>query len=393
MNVLFHHARKLDARGQVENFWMLVGGDTIMATGRGTELPRADESIDVGGAWLTPGFIDLHCHGGGSFAFDDGASAISAALATHRQRGTTRSVVSLVANPVDVLIENLGQVADLVAADPLVLGSHLEGPYLAPDYRGAQSGRFLREPDGDDIDAFLGAARGTLRQVTLAPELPGGLDAIDHFVAAGVAVAVGHTGADFAVTTAAFDRGARILTHVFNAMPGIHHRAPGPVIAAFEDGRVVIELVLDGEHVHPDVARLAFQSAPGRVALVTDAMAAAGSSDGDYQLGSLAVTVKDGHAVLRGTHTMAGSTLTLDRAVRVAIEQTGQEPRDAVEAVTLTPARALGLERRHGLLAAGYAADAVLLDREWNVQRVWAAGAPVHPVAPPVDPPVDPPIE
>lgn len=375
MSVLFHHARKLDARGQVDNFWMLVSGDTIVATGRGTALPNATGSIDLGGSWLTPGFIDLHCHGGGSFAFDDGGESMTAALATHRRHGTTRSLVSLVANPLDALQANLAAVADLVSRDPLVLGSHLEGPYLNPEYRGAQSASFLREPERTEVEELIGAARGTLRQVTIAPELPGALEAVDMLVKAGVAVAIGHTAADFALATEAFDRGARILTHVFNAMPGIHHRAPGPVVAAFEDDRVVIELVLDGDHVHPDVARLAFHSAPGRVALVTDAMAAAGSNDGDYQLGSLAVTVRDGHAVLRGTNTMAGSTLTLDRALRVAIADTQQEPRDAVEAVTLTPARALGLERRHGLLAAGFVADAVSLDHGWNVERVWAAGA------------------
>ena len=139
--------------------------------------------------------------------------------------------------------------------------------------------------------------------------------------------------------------------------------------------RVFIELVLDGLHVHPDIAALAFASAPGRIALVTDAMAAAGSSDGDYQLGSLAVTVAGGKAVLRGTDTIAGSTLTLDRALRIAISAVGLSPREAVEAVTLTPARALGLEARLGLLAPGFAADAVLLDHAWGVTGVWGAGS------------------
>ena len=176
------------------------------------------------------------------------------------------------------------------------------------------------------------------------------------------------------MTRAAFDRGARLVTHAFNAMPGIHHRQPGPVVAAFEDDRVTIELILDGEHVHPDVAALAFTAAPGRVALVTDAMAAAGSGDGDYALGSLTVTVRDGLALLRGTHTLAGSTLTQDRALRLAITRAGLSPRDAVTALTLTPAHALGLDHRHGLLAPGFAADAVLLDHEWRVQHVWADG-------------------
>ncbi|HEV7813174.1 MAG TPA: amidohydrolase family protein, partial [Leifsonia sp.] len=214
----------------------------------------------------------------------------------------------------------------------------------------------------------------TLRQLTLAPELPGALDAVDTLVGAGVTVAVGHTEADYDLTRSAFDRGARLLTHAFNAMPGIHHRAPGPVIAAFEDDRVIVELILDGQHVHPDVAALAFRAAPGRVALVTDAMAAAGSIDGNYRLGSLNVTVRNGLALLSGTSTIAGSTLTQDVALRCAIEKADVSPVEAVAALTATPARALRLGDRLGMLAAGFAADAVLLDDEWNVEAVWGAG-------------------
>jgi N-acetylglucosamine-6-phosphate deacetylase len=188
-------------------------------------------------------------------------------------------------------------------------------------------------------------------------------------------VAVGHTEASFELAQEAFDRGARMLTHVFNAMPGIHHRSPGPVVAAFEDTRVTVELILDGLHVHPDVAAMAFNSAPGRIAMVTDAMAAAGSSDGDYRLGSLNVTVIDGLAVLSGTSTIAGSTLTQDVALRLAIERAKIGPAVAIEALTSTPARALGIDDRFGFLKAGYTADAVQLDHHWNVASVWANGA------------------
>lgn len=374
MTLLFENARKLDADGEVENFWMLADGDQIVSTGQGAG-PDADERVNVGGEWLVPGFIDLHCHGGGGYSFEDGADAISVALATHRAHGTTRSVLSLVANPLPTLAQNLATIAELCASDPLVLGAHLEGPYLDPDHRGAHNLDYLASPSESDVAELLAAAAGSLRQITIAPELPGALEVIDALVAAGVTVAVGHTNATSEQAQAAFDRGARLLTHVFNAMPGIHHRAPGPVVAAFEDRRVVIELILDGMHVHPDVARLAFTSAPGRVALITDAMAAAGANDGDYQLGSLAVTVSDGSAVLRGTDTIAGSTLTLDVALRLAVNEVGLSPREAIEAVTHTPARALRLGDRLGLLAPGYAADAVTLDAAWRVTGVWGAGA------------------
>src|SRR5690606_4626606 len=183
------------------------------------------------------------------------------------------------------------------------------------------------------LDTLIGAGGGAIRQVTLAPEGAGAMDAIDRLVGDGIVVALGHTDCDYETARRAFDRGATLLTHAFNGMRGIHHRAPGPVTAALFDERVRLELVLDGVHVHPDVARLAFLAAPGRIALVTDAMAAAGSSDGDYRLGSLNVSVRNGRALLSGTSTMAGSTLTQDAALRCAIEGVGLDPVDAVAAL------------------------------------------------------------
>ncbi len=373
MSILFAGARKLDAHGQVDDFWMLVERGTIASVGTG-QRPHADQVVDVAGRWLTPGFIDLHSHGAGGHSYDNGEESIRGGVATHRAHGTTRTLISLVANPLDQLEESLGAIARLTASDPLILGSHLEGPFLSPGQPGAHNPHFLREPQPAELDRLLDAAHGTLRQLTLAPELPNAFDLIEVLVENEVIVAIGHTDADFETTNRAFDAGARLLTHVFNAMPGIHHRVPGPVIAAFEDQRVTLELILDGLHVHPDVAALVFRSAPSRVAMVTDAMAAAGFMDGDYQLGSLTVTVADGRAVLRGTATIAGSTLTQDVALALAVGRVGVSPADAVAALTLTPARVLGLEARHGLLAPGYVADAVILTHDWQVAQVWADG-------------------
>jgi N-acetylglucosamine-6-phosphate deacetylase len=376
-NLIIHSARKLDAEGLIDDFWLAASAGRIDEVGTGDAWRRHTEGatvVDAHGRWLTPGFIDLHGHGGGGFSYDDGPGELLAALATHRAHGTTRSVISLVANPLAVLRDSLEVIAGLAQRDPLVLGAHLEGPFLTPSKRGAHNLDFLRDPEPELVENLIAAARGTLRQVTIAPELPNALEAIDVLVEAGVVVAVGHTEATEDQTREAFDRGARLLTHAFNAMPGIHHREPGPVVAAFDDDRVTLELILDGLHVHPDVAHLAFVQAPGRIALITDAMAAAGSADGNYQLGTLNVTVNDGLAVLSGTTTIAGSTLTQDAALRVAVEHARVAPAAAVEALTLTPARVLGREHDLGLLRPGYAADAVLLDHAWSARGVWADG-------------------
>ncbi|WP_431245399.1 N-acetylglucosamine-6-phosphate deacetylase [Leifsonia xyli] len=380
--LVVHSARKLDADGLVDDFWFVADGAHITATGTGTgwraaadDGDRGAQVIDAHGHWLTPGFIDLHCHGGGGHPYDDGVDEMRAALATHRAHGTTRSLISHVANPLPDLRQSLAVVADLVATDPLVLGSHLEGPFLAPERRGAHDARFLLDPEPEAVEQLIAAARGTLRTATIAPELPNALEAIGVLSEAGVVVGVGHTTADYAQAARAFEVGTRLLTHAFNAMPGIHHRAPGPVMAAIDEPEVTLELILDGLHVHPSVAALLFREAPGRVALVTDAMAAAGATDGDYHLGGLNVTVHGGLAVLSGTDTIAGSTLTQDAALRNAVTRAGVDPVAAVTALTRTPAHVLGEDHRLGRLHTGYLADAVLLDHEWRVTAVMADGA------------------
>jgi len=289
-----------------------------------------------------PGYVDLHAHGGGGGSVEDGPEGIRRMLEAHRAHGTTRSMLSLVANPLPFLTTALGVIRELMPEEPQIIGAHLEGPFLAPGRRGAHDPRHLVDPDPGAVEALLDAGAGALRVVTIAPELPGALDAIARFAAAGVVVAVGHTEADAALAHDAFDAGARLLTHAFNAMPGIAGREPGPLGAALADERVTIEVIADGIHVHPDNLRWLFAAAPGRVAAVTDAMAAAGADDGDYRLGDLEVTVAGGRAVVAGTGQLAGSTLTLDRAIEVLVAA-GVPRADALASVTTVPSRLLGL--------------------------------------------------
>ena len=374
-----HSARLVSGLDTVADAWVRFDGDRVAARGIGDawrdDLPADASVTDAAGRTLVPGFIDLHCHGAGGASVEEGAEAIQTLLAVHTAHGTTRTVLSLVTAPVDLLCDRLQVIAGVAATDPRVLGAHLEGPFLDHDFRGAHDPLQLRAADAATVERLLEASGGTLRQITIAPEHPGAAEAIARFVDVGVAVAVGHTGADFETALAAFGAGASILTHAFNGMRGIHHRAPGPVVAAMHADHVTLEVINDGVHVHPDVVRLAFAGAHGRVALVTDAMAAAGAADGAYRLGSLGVVVEGGIARLLEGGSIAGSTLTQDAALRRAVVDCGIPLDEAVGAVTVAPAAAIGRAHDLGRLDPGYAADAVLLTPDLDVEAVWGAGA------------------
>ena len=284
------------------------------------------------------GYVDIHCHGGGGHAFGDSDAGTRAAFAAHRAHGTSSVIASLVALPLDDLQRATDVVRVAMSHEPGILGVHMEGPFLAPTRKGAHDPAALATPSTALVEEILDIVGDVLRMVTIAPELPGALDAIERFSRAGVVVAVGHTEADAALTTAAFERGAALVTHGFNAMRGITGREIGPVGAAIADPLACIELIADGLHVDPTLIRMVFAAAPGRVVLVTDAMAAAGSAPGRYRLGSLDVDVADGRAVIAGTEILAGSTLTLDTAVEVCVA--AGVPRElAVQAASTTPAR------------------------------------------------------
>jgi N-acetylglucosamine-6-phosphate deacetylase len=354
--------------------WLLLEGDRIAEVGEGAP-PRAAD-LDLGDATVVPGFVDLHVHGGGGATFDTGtADAAAVAAASHLAHGTTSMAASLVTDTPERMVAAIGELA-LLVQDGALAGVHLEGPWLSPQRSGAHRPGSLTAPDPASVDALLAAGDGAVRMVTLAPELPGGIDAVRRIVDAGVLAAIGHTDATYDETHAALDAGARLGTHLFNAMRPLHHRDPGPV-GALLDSPVDVELIADGVHLHPAVLRTVFAAKPGRCILVTDAMAGAAAPDGDYALGRMAVEVRDGVARLAdgsGTGAIAGSTLTMDAAMRFAVATAGLPLLDVVHAASTAPARAWGLADV-GALEPGRRADLVVLDDDLEVVRVMRAGA------------------
>ena len=356
--------------------WIDVSGESVAAVGGG-EGPRPADR-DLGAVTVMPGFVDTHLHGGGGANFSTAARDETAtAVEFHRTHGTTTVIASLVTAGPEDLLRQVGALADDVRAG-LLDGIHLEGPWLSTLRCGAHQPALMRDPDPAEIDRVLETGGGAVRMVTIAPERDGALAAIGQIVDAGVVAAVGHTEATYAQTKAAIDAGATVGTHLFNAMRPINTREPGPVIALLEDPRVTVELITDGVHVDPALYRHVCRNVgPDRVSLVTDAMAAAGMSDGSYWLGPLEVTVVNGVARVAGTDTIAGSTATMDHQFRFAVEHFGL-PRDdalmaAVRQTSINPARALGFPST--VLEAGARADLVMLDADLAVAGVMRKGS------------------
>jgi N-acetylglucosamine-6-phosphate deacetylase len=352
--------------------WVAVTGRLITGFGEGAP-PRAADA-DFPADVLAPGFVDAHNHGGGGVGFHDlgpDARAIAERIVrTHRAHGTTTMMASLVTAPLDELERLVRALAELVR-EGLLAGIHLEGPWLSPAHRGAHAEDLLRLPDAAGVDRLMSAGAGAVRMVTIAPELQGGLPAVSRIVRHGAVAAIGHTDADYALTRAAIEAGATVGTHVFNAMRPLHHREPGAAGAVLEDPSMFAELVADGVHLHPSIVRLISDS-PARPVFVTDAMAAAGASDGDYKLGALDVRVADGAARLVDG-TIAGSVLTLDQAVRYAVLTAGVPLAPAVRAASQNPADMLHLTDR-GRILPGLRADLVVLDGELQVRAVMHEG-------------------
>ncbi|HEX4225552.1 MAG TPA: N-acetylglucosamine-6-phosphate deacetylase [Pseudonocardiaceae bacterium] len=378
MSLVLRGGRVVTGDGVLTDGWVEVADDgTIASVGTGApEVPAGTEEIDLAGDWLVPGFVDIHCHGGGGASYTEVApDRVEAAALAHRKHGTTTTMASLVSRPIPILLDQVSSLAE-IAKDGIVAGIHLEGPFISAARCGAHDPAVLTNPDRESVRKLLDAGDGQIRMVTLAPELDGAIDAVREFVEAGVIVAIGHTDATEAQVRPAVDAGATVATHLFNGMRPLHHREPGPIGALLDDERVTVELICDLVHLHPTAVRLAARHAgAGRTVLVTDAMAAAGVGDGIYEVGGLRVTVRDGVPTLDGAGSLAASTLTLDKAVRNFVQACNLTMEQAVAAVSTRPAEILGLagpgvKTPIGSIEPGAVADLVVIDDQLRTTRV-----------------------
>jgi len=346
------------------------------------ELPRGAKVLDFPGAVLAPAFFDVHVHGAAGHdlmeATPEALAAISAFWAT---RGTGSFLATTVTAPLDATLRAVEGLAKLLAQQPIKgharpIGIHLEGPFLSHAKRGVQPAEHLLAPDIATFDRLFEAADGHVRLMTLAPELPGAVELAAHATARGVRVSLGHSNATSAETRAAIAAGAVSATHTFNAMRALDHREPGILGTVLTTDALYAELICDGIHTEPEIVRLWWRAkGPERGILVTDAMSAAGMPDGEYQLGGFAVQVTNGRAMARGV--LAGSVLTLDRALANFVAFTGATVEQGLRLLTANPAAMTGLTEQTGRLTAGFSADLVAVDSAGRLVGSVVGGLPV----------------
>ena len=369
----------------LEKGMVITDGPVITCAGpyRPELIPAGCPLIPVSGGWIWPGLIDIHIHGIGGFDVMDGDAGSLAAMARQLvQHGVTGFLATTMAAKMPELVR-VCRAARAVAAGPPpagaeLLGIHLEGPWIAPKCRGAQRKEGIAPPSLAAAQQLLGEAGWLLRLVTLAPELPGAMEVIEYFREANVRVAAGHSAARYLQVQEAIGRGLSHVTHCFNAMAGLHHREPGLAGAALVDDRLTVELIADGIHVHPAVMGLLYRmKGREKLVLVSDSIGVAGMTDGSYGLGGRTITVQKGEARL-ADGTLAGSALTLDRAVRRMVEDCRVPLHEAVAMASAVPAGIAGCGHRKGRLAAGYDADLAVVTRDYRVELVMVRGEIVY---------------
>ncbi|HIE47501.1 TPA: N-acetylglucosamine-6-phosphate deacetylase, partial [Candidatus Bipolaricaulota bacterium] len=359
----------------VEEGDLLIQDGRIMALGEGLK-PDGTRKLSVPRLYVAPGFIDLQVNGGVGHNFEDASPAeIGKIVSFYVSHGSTGLLPTTVTAPIARIRDAIERVRRV--GHPAILGVHIEGPFISPERRGAHNPEYILPPSPERFAELTSGHAGFIKLVTLAPELPGGEELITRILESGAVPALGHSDASYEQALAALERGVKLFTHLFNAMSPFHHRAPGAVGAAL-DSDAYVELICDGIHIHPAVVRLiAKVKGFDRICLVTDAISAAGLPDGEYSLGNLAVFVREGVARL-SDGTLAGSTLTMDRAVRNFMDYTGCSLPEAVRCASLNPARLLGIDDRKGSLEVGKDADLVIFDQHLTVHYTILGGEVVY---------------
>ncbi len=343
--------------------------------------PEGCRMVDLKGAMLVPGFLDLHTHGGDNVDVNAATAEDFAQISRFFARnGTTGWLCSILTDTEEQTLWSIGQAREAMAA-PIagarLLGIHLEGPFLSPEYKGAMPEHLLKKGDAALFRRYQQAAGGTVRYLTVAPEVEGVVDMIRE-ISGEVAVAIGHSGADYETAIRAIDAGARACTHTFNAM-GLFHQHRPSIMGAVLERPVYCEAICDGRHLHPGTVRMLLACKGwDRVAAVTDSIQAAGLPDGRYKLGVNDVVVEDGDAKLASNGVRAGSTLTTGQALKNLAAFTGQPVERVLPLLTLNPARLIGMEERKGSIAPGKDADLVVLDDQLNVKQTYVSGVCVY---------------
>jgi N-acetylglucosamine-6-phosphate deacetylase len=353
--IISAHSAVIDGQMRT-NVWIEIQDGLITAIGEG-ENPNTQQKFSQ---TLIPGFVDIHCHGGGGYYFADPLPAhVEKVIRTHRAAGTTSQIASLVTTDLTTLTQQIKALIPFVKRGELS-GIHLEGPYLSHAKCGAHDPALLRAPALDEVKGLIAAGEGTIRMVTIAPELEGALESIQWLVSQGVIAAIGHSDANADTARAAIDAGAQVVTHFTNAMAKM---VGGQSMATevLEGSEIALELINDGTHVPADVIATMMKKANDRIILITDAMSAAGSADGKYAIGNLDVEVKDAIARLSSNGALAGSTLTMEKAFLNFINKDGADLLTAVHASSTLPAKILGL-KDVGNIAVGNKANILAFD-------------------------------